>query len=943
MTPERHQQIKRLFLAAVELAPQQAASFLDSACGADDALRTEVQSLLAHHAEETLLPTHGLAGTTSTLPESLDMSATDQTPGSEAALPIAVRPPGTIVAGRYRLVAPLGRGGMGVVYRAEDLELNQTIALKFLSPPLKDFDGAVEMLRREARLARQITHPNVVRVFDIGIADGEVFISMEFVAGENLESLVRRVGRLTADKLLQIARQMAAGIAAAHDAGILHRDLKPANVMIDASGDVRILDFGIAAALDDRKLLRALAGTPGFVAPELLQGHTPSSQSDLYAWGLVVYYAATGMLPPFEPHSQGSTAQDPLLANGVDAELAAVVQACLQSKASLRPKSAYDLVVALSAGDPLRATIESGRMPLPDLVVAARSWQPSVRLLNGLAASGLLLLALISLLADRTLFLSRCGLAKSPDALQEIAQNTLLQLGWTAPQRPVLTGVKLDANCVQFIAQHAELPDPWGKIRTGQFPALVFWYRQGDPRLPRPTPLGEPDRDRLAHPIPGTASVQLDGQGRLLSLEVGVAAPAADKGPSENVNWQSLFEAAGLQMQDFREVPATRWPPLFADRVQAWKGPHPAEPKLPLEITAAALQGRIVFFMVDQPWETARAVDAMAALSDPTSRFVTIRTALWLVLFALAAELAARNVRRGHADWLGAGRVAAAVMFLAALDWLLGARHTLVAAEELTVGYLSLNVIVFWGAAAGVAFVAVEPTARRWWPWSIITIRRLLAGRLTDSSVWADVLLGLVVGLATVLVRQLSVLVSGLVDVSISGVNDFDLGQDLLDCFGLRYKASVFIAALLRAVIVALLLLSSVLALKRLMKSTLVAAAVLVVVLASLAVVGRGTTSPADWLLRALLWTIASWLLVRRGLLPTIAAVTTFYAINNTPLTLNFAAWYAPTSLFVQGTVLIGLIVFWRLARPKHRAGHDARFLVPEHQRRLSPSRSDAL
>src|SRR4030095_575319 len=129
-------------------------------------------------------------------------------------------------------------------------------------------------------------------------------------------------------------------------------------------------------------------------------------------------------------------------------------------------------------------------------------------------------------------------------------------------------------------------------------------------------------------------------------------------------------------------------------------------------------------------------------------------------------------------------------------------------AEELAVGWLWLNVIVFFGATAGVAYLAVEPPVRRWWPWSIITTRRLLAGRLADRDVWAEVLLGLVVGLAAVALRQLSVLISELLGWPASGLNDFDLGQDLLDCFGLRYKAGVFLTALLFAVVQAPLLFS---------------------------------------------------------------------------------------------------------------------------------------
>jgi hypothetical protein len=225
-------------------------------------------------------------------------------------------------------------------------------------------------------------------------------------------------------------------------------------------------------------------------------------------------------------------------------------------------------------------------------------------------------------------------------------------------------------------------------------------------------------------------------------------------------------------------------------------------------------------------------------------------------------------------------------------------------------------VIVFLGAVAGVTYLAVEPSARRWWPWSIITLRRLLDGRLADRGIWADVLLGMVVGLSSVFLRQLCTLANQLLGMSVSGLNDFDPCQNLLDNFGVRYKIAVFVTAMLLAVLESLLLLTLVVALRRVTKSTLAAAVVLIVFLASLAIVGRGIISPVDWLARMLLWSIAAWLLLRCGLLATIAALATFYAVNNTPLTLDWSKWYAATGFLVVTILAAALIVCWRLARP---------------------------
>src|SRR6516164_8810093 len=154
--------------------------------------------------------------------------------------------PGVIIAERYRIVALLGRGGMGEVYRAEDPRLSQVVAIKFLPEALCKDASALGRFHSEIRVARQVSHPNVCRVFDIGDAQGIPFLTMEYVDGEDLSSLVRRIGRLPQDKASEVSRQICAGLAAAHERGVVHRDLKPANVMLDGAGKIRITDFGLA-------------------------------------------------------------------------------------------------------------------------------------------------------------------------------------------------------------------------------------------------------------------------------------------------------------------------------------------------------------------------------------------------------------------------------------------------------------------------------------------------------------------------------------------------------------------------------------------------------------------------------------------------------------------------------------------------------------------------
>ena len=193
--------------------------------------------------------------------------------------------------GRYRIIGLLGRGGMGEVYRADDLRLGQPVALKFLPDALRDDPVRLAQFHNEVRTARQVSHPNVCRVYDIGEVDGLLYLSMEYVDGEDLATSLRRIGRFPEDKATEIARQLCAGLAAAHERGVLHRDLKPANVMLDGAGQVRIMDFGLAAvgAVEDIR-----AGTPAYMAPEQLLGREVTQRSDIYALGLVLYELFTG-------------------------------------------------------------------------------------------------------------------------------------------------------------------------------------------------------------------------------------------------------------------------------------------------------------------------------------------------------------------------------------------------------------------------------------------------------------------------------------------------------------------------------------------------------------------------------------------------------------------------------------------------------------------------
>ena len=219
-----------------------------------------------------------------------DRTRPDARPADAQSAKAASFAPGTIIAGRYRVVALLGRGGMGEVYRADDLTLDQPVALKFL-PPAPIDDARLVALHDELRVARQVSHPNVCRLYDIGEAGRPRFLTMEYVDGEDLARCCAASAGCRTTRRCEIARQLCAGVAAAHERGVLHRDLKPANVMIDGEGDVRITDFGLATRRRGDGASRRHAA---YMAPEQLAGRPATVRSDIYALGLVLYEIFTG-------------------------------------------------------------------------------------------------------------------------------------------------------------------------------------------------------------------------------------------------------------------------------------------------------------------------------------------------------------------------------------------------------------------------------------------------------------------------------------------------------------------------------------------------------------------------------------------------------------------------------------------------------------------------
>ena len=265
---------------------------------------------------------------------------------------------GTLFAKRYQVIEKLGTGGMGRVYRVADTTLGEEVALKLIRPQIAAQKATLARFKTELKLAREVVHKNVARMFDFNEEGRVPYITMEYVRGENLKLLVRKVGRLFAGQAIPIACQICEGLAEAHRLGIVHRDLKPQNVMIDDDGQTKILDFGLArlSTSDEMADKRGPEGTPAYISPEQIQGQPPDARADLYSLGVLLYEVLTGTLP-FKADSarellhkhQTEVPRDPRELNpGISPGLSQVVMKCLEKDPGARYQTAAEVQEALN-------------------------------------------------------------------------------------------------------------------------------------------------------------------------------------------------------------------------------------------------------------------------------------------------------------------------------------------------------------------------------------------------------------------------------------------------------------------------------------------------------------------------------------------------------------------------------------------------------------------
>ena len=676
--------------------------------------------------------------------------------------------PGVIVAERYRIVAILGRGGMGEVYRAEDLKLSQVVAIKFLPEALSRDAGALARFHSEVRIARQVSHPNVCRVFDIGDVEGIPFLTMEYVDGEDLASLVRRIGRLPQDKASEISRQICAGLAAAHERGVVHRDLKPANVMLDGAGKIRITDFGLAGIAASIQGAEVRAGTPAYMAPEQLAGKEVTPRSDLYSLGLVMYEVLTGKrafeaatLPELMKAREAGTLTNPsTLVRDLDPLLERVILRCLEKDPGKRPASALQVAAALPGGDPLAAALAAGETPSPEMVAAAgekEGLNPRVGLLC-LAGVCILLVLLVGM-AKRAKMVSYISFGPSAEVLAAKANEIIRTFGYTDAPADTAQGFALMQGYLSHINDSVKTPARWETLRQDEPPSMLFWYRQSPRTLTPLSPVDnliygrvQPDEPPLA--LSGSRLLTLSPQGRMLGFRA--IPPQVDdplSGSLPATDWSPLFAAAGLDVSRFKPAEPKWYPLAWGDARAAWEGSWPNHPDIPLRLEAAGYRGKPIYFEMISPWDKP---DRMGIQNRSRQNIIAQWFSLGLLftVFGTGIWMATRNLRDGRGDLQGSLRLALFVVITGLVNWALLAHHVS-SFFELILFILAFSVSLFFGILTWVLYAALEPYVRKYWPNTLISWSRMLSGRFTDPVFARDVLLGTLFGLAASVFDQL--------------------------------------------------------------------------------------------------------------------------------------------------------------------------------------------
>ena len=770
---------------------------------------------------------------------------------------------------------------------------------------------------------------------------------MEYVDGEDLATSLRRIGRFSEDKAVDISRQLCAGLAAAHQRGVIHRDLKPANVMLDDAGRVRVMDFGLAAVghVEDVR-----AGTPAYMAPEQLLGREVTARSDIFALGLVMYelftgrraFNATTIAELQSQHQSRSIAPPSTTVSALDPAIERAILRCLEPDPGQRPSSALAVSAALPGGDPLAAALAAGETPSPEMVAAAGegaglrprvAWPTLVAVVVGIA--------LAFALALRTSPLDRMRPEYNADVLAQKARDALGQLGLSPRGNDFAYAFVWNSDLTKYIQENDKPSPKWNDVLSQSPSPLEFWYRQSgdaltgltfhtdlltpgivDRRGSAADQLGnEPRRTRSSRTAHVLRNDSATARRRAHARSRGGLEPALCAGRSRSCRSFSRRSRSGTGL------PAQT-------RVRPGPGTWP-ESGRPLRVEAAALGGKPVGFMLAGPWRKPWRMPP----ASPTRVNATV-----VVLFALAIGiiigaglLARKNLRAGRGDRQGAARLAACMTSVLLALWLCQV-HLVASLGLLAMLLLAVCTTVFNGVLLWTLYIALEPFVRRHWPQVLVSWTNALSGRLRDPVVGRDVLLGTALGVAWVLMIRATDLVSGS-----RAISDFPGAIELLS--GLRSTAGVVLEAAPYAIRNVLLFFFLLFVLRVLLRNQWAAALAFAGIFSVLGALGNENRPWVDATVSFLYFGTGAVVVLRWGLLSYAVAHFVSSILMNIPATLDTSAWYlrqhAASRRDRGGPDRVGILHVARWQdldeRSVHRANmrdeHDARATEPESQR----------
>lgn len=795
---------------------------------------------------------------------------------------------------------------MGEVYRATDLTLGQSVALKFLPTLAATEQHWLERFHSEVRIARQVSHPNVCRVYDIGEAEGLPFLSMEYVDGEDLATLIRRIGRLPGDKAVELSRKICAGLAAAHAKGIIHRDFKPHNIMLDRHGEVLICDFGLAAVSTEIAKTEIRQGTPAYMAPEQLKGTEVTAASDIYALGLVLYelftgkraYSASNVNDLLNLQEAMSLTDMSSHASDIDRSVENIIKRCLEPDPANRPRTALAVSAALPGGDPLAAALAAGQTPSPEMVAASKSIALPVRYSLPLLAYCLLALLALPFLRTHFELLRRVPLELPRQALETRAREVAAQFGYQ--QKPADWFSEFDVRGAMpnwLLEKKLTDYDRYFRVES----PIVFLYRQGSSPLAQGT-TGEVNWNLPPMNQSYSVRLQLNSAGYLRFFE-GIP-PIVATTPAFAFNEAALFQAMGFDRSHFVPADFFRNPFTIADHRVSLKGPHPTIPGIEVQVQYGTFQGRLTSLSVKMPWAIAVSDEVKPpALGERLISAVSVLGVFAFGFFGIA--LARRNWFANRVDKRGATRLFLFCLATGFLGWLLSA-HYIASADMLSFAAVAFGAIGVFSFCVWLVYNALEPSLRQRWPASIVTWNRLLAGRWGDPQVGAHVLMGVTAGLTIVLgftlksffsFEQMTRLTLVLIPPDSPGLwlsNLFNVANSAILMGSLTFFALFGFRVLFR-------------------RDSLAMLAGCILLCALNGQLYQSTSPLADISTYFVISFMVVFSLVRFGMLTTVVAVFVANVLGRTYFTTELGAWFMPYSIstyLVLGA--LACLAFWR-------------------------------